>query len=188
MTITHDTLPEYPRLTPDEKDAIRAEILASCELIADCWVYRGSLNEKGYGIKRIGKRIHSVSRYMLAYTTRESLNCRWDACHDPKKCAYRSCCNPAHLFWASRAQNCHQREEAEQKERAIFSWWETHSTAPGIDRCIASLNRGKVERKKQGATDFDHQIAAPQSLSPFVLRDTKAGLHGGIATTIAVTT
>ena len=80
-----DRLPQYQCLTQSEKDSIRAEIIADCELVGDCWVYLGALNSKGYGIKRIGDRVHSVSRFMLAYSTRESLNIRADACHDPKQ-------------------------------------------------------------------------------------------------------
>jgi hypothetical protein len=143
-----DRLPEYQVLTAADKDRIRAEIIANCEFVADCWIYLGARNSDGYGLKRVGDRVHSVSRFMLAYDTRESLNTRLDACHDPLQCPYKACCNPRHLFWATHSKNCRQREQAKREEREMFSFWENHTWIgdPSIDKCIASLNRGKIDR------------------------------------------
>ena len=95
-------------LTAEEKDRIRAEIIANCDLVADCWVYR-TRNSAGYGMKWIDGKMLTTSRFMLAYSTRESLNVRFDACHIPE-CPYKACCNPLHLFWGSHKENCEQRE------------------------------------------------------------------------------
>jgi hypothetical protein len=100
-------------LTPQEKDEIRAQIVADCDLIGDCWVYRHP-NNSGYGMKRIGGHIMTVSRFMLAYESRESLSIKKDACHQ-SFCPYRSCCNPRHLFWGSHAENCAAREAAKRE-------------------------------------------------------------------------
>jgi hypothetical protein len=111
------TLDRFRRLTGAEKDRIWQEIIDNCDLVADCWVYRGTANPaKCYGMKYIQGRMHTVSRFTLAYSTRESLNTNDDACHIPD-CPYRACCNPQHLYWGSHPENCKQREEQERISR-----------------------------------------------------------------------
>jgi len=46
-----DKLPKYPLLTEGDKNRIRQEIIDNCEMVGDCWIYRGALNEGGYGTK-----------------------------------------------------------------------------------------------------------------------------------------
>jgi hypothetical protein len=91
-----------------EKDKVRAEIVARCRLAGDCWLYPVT-NSKGYGTKWINGRAESVSRFMLAYATCESLTIKYDACH-VLDCPYRACCNPLHLFWGTHSENAAQRE------------------------------------------------------------------------------
>jgi hypothetical protein len=163
-----DRLPHYQVLTAADKDRIREEIIATCELVADCWIYTGARDSGGYGVKRIGDRIHSVSRFMLAYDTRESLNVRLDACHDPQQCPYKACCNPKHLSWATHSHNCRQREQAKREEKELFSWWETLAWIDGvyltdrgdptIDKCLASLNRGRIDRKSSTKQIFGPEM------------------------------
>jgi hypothetical protein len=105
------------RLTSAEKDRIRQEIIDHCDLIADCWVYR-TTNSAGYGVKRIAGKIQTTSRFMLAYSERESMNTDADACH-VRECPYRACCNPRHLFWGTHGKNAEQREQ-EKRERRKF--------------------------------------------------------------------
>lgn len=171
---TLDRLPYYQVLTAADKDRIRGEILGNCDLVADCWIYMGARNADGYGIKRIGNKVHSVSRFMLAYATRESLNNRLDACHDTQQCPYKACCNPKHLYWGTHAKNCRQREQAKREERELFSWWETHAWIdgvfytnrrdPSIDQCLASFNRGRIDRVVTKKSSLQ-QIPAPQMLA-----------------------
>lgn len=118
-------------LTQVEMDRIRTAILAQCEVVGDCWVYRGSLNAGGYGIKRVGGRLHAVSRILLAFQTGQSLNCRFDACHDTTMCPYKACCNPDHLVWASHADNCRQREQATREMKRVLRYWESHAWING---------------------------------------------------------
>jgi hypothetical protein len=108
----------FSLMSKDQKGRIHAEILASCDLIADCWVYRGTKNPKlCYGMKYIQGKMRTVSRFMLAYATRESLDLKdYDACH-VRDCPYRACCNPNHLFWGSYNENCKQREEYDRETR-----------------------------------------------------------------------
>ncbi len=68
-------LDRFRRLTLVDKERIREEILSNCDLIGDCWVYRGTENPtECYGMKYIQGMMRTVSRFMLAYATRESLD------------------------------------------------------------------------------------------------------------------
>jgi hypothetical protein len=107
-------LDKFKPLSLEDKERIRQEIVKKCVLVADCWLYP-STNSAGYGVKRIGSKIHTTSRFMLAYHTRESLNMAQDACH-VGDCPYRNCCNPKHLQWGSHSANAKHRE-AEARER-----------------------------------------------------------------------
>jgi hypothetical protein len=102
-------LDRFRLLTADEKDHIYQEIVDNCELQADCWVWKGAKDSAGYGVKYIQGKMRTVSRFMLAYTSRESMNVKADACHI-EECPLRTCCNPAHLFWGTHGENCLERE------------------------------------------------------------------------------
>jgi hypothetical protein len=113
-------LKRFRRLTLADKDRIRQEIIDNCDLVGDCWVYRGTKDPAtDYGMKYIGGMMHTVSRFMLAYDSRESLNTADDACHEDC-CPYAACCNPRHLFWASHAVNCAQRERDKREARKLY--------------------------------------------------------------------
>ena len=107
-------LEKFEPLSLADKERIRQEIVDKCILVADCWLYPVT-NSAGYGIKRIGGKAQTVSRFMQAYHTRESMNVKQDACHIGD-CPYRNCCNPKHLEWGSHSTNAKHRE-AEARER-----------------------------------------------------------------------
>jgi len=76
------------RTNPD-----RFWIQASGELLAECWIWSGSLGTKGYGMVRINgatRRTHVIA-YTLVYGPVET---GWDVHH---KCETRLCVNPLHL-------------------------------------------------------------------------------------------
>ena len=182
-----DRLPKYPLLTQQEKERIRAEIVAKCEIVGDCWVYLGALDKDGYGVKRCGNRTHSTHRFMLAYSTRESLNVPFDACHDTALCPYKACCNPAHLFWATHAENCKQREDKTRELKAMFvdGVYRTHGCDPSVEHCIASLSRGRVERSNQSPTAFEAEETrtfqlngGKRALAAVDSLDEAQGIHG----------
>ena len=101
-----------PLLSTAEKQHLFREIADACEIVGNCWVYRGEINLSGYGVKRVAGRRYLVSRIMLALATGESLNLPdYEACHVPQ-CADRRCCNPAHLHWGTKSENCKEREQA----------------------------------------------------------------------------
>jgi hypothetical protein len=107
-------------LSPDDKRRIYDEIISRCQLAGDCWVYPVK-NSSGYGMKWIGGKMMTVSRFVLAYHTRESLSIKLDACH-VFGCPYRACCNPKHLIWGTHAENAAMREEAERMDRYDPRW------------------------------------------------------------------
>ena len=110
-------LDRFRPLTIEEKDRIRQEIVDNCDLVGDCWVWRGAKDSAGYGIKYIQGTMRIVSRFMFCYSTRDSLSYTahpYDACHTVEICPYRACCNPRHLHWGTHAENC--KERAMQKK------------------------------------------------------------------------
>ena len=115
-------LDRFRRLTTEEKDRIRQEIIDHCDLVADCWVWNGAKDAKGYGIKYIQGKMRVVSRFMLCYNTRESMDTDNDACHDDTQCCYRACCNPHHLFWGTHRENVEQREQKRRAAQADTRW------------------------------------------------------------------
>jgi len=174
-------------LTAEQIEEIRAEILSDCELVGDCWIYRSSINNDGYGTKRINGRFRNVHRIMLAFKDGVGIDSRFDACHDTRQCPYKACCNPAHLFWASRKDNCKRREQDDRDVRGVFSYWEDHAWLngmfvtgrrdPGIDHCIAFLNRGKIKKQVQTLTaEMAQTLTGVIPLSAFIRGDMNGGI------------
>lgn len=146
-------LARFTLMSQAEKDKVREEIIAHCTLLADCWVYQ-TRNSAGYGVKRINGKVMSVSRFMLSYSTRESLSVPHDACH-AESCPYRACCNPKHLLWGSHQENAEQREKAARERRKmdvvvppVSLGHVTHEECQGIQSVDVTLQHGgrAVER------------------------------------------
>jgi hypothetical protein len=138
------------RLKPTEKDRIWNEIIADCVLVADCWLYPKT-NKAGYGMKYYAGETRTVSRFTLAYVTRESLNIELDACH-VGHCPYKNCCNPAHLEWGTHRYNCEQRAQKrrESLESLLDPRWRK-APALGYERhedylkCTAYISKFEPE-------------------------------------------
>jgi hypothetical protein len=114
------SLDRFRLMTAQDKDEAYKEIVSRCTLVADCWLYPVK-NSAGYGQRYVGGKMRPVSRFMLAYVTRESLNLKMDACHIGD-CPYRNCCNPRHLEWGTHSENAKQREQKEREGRWDPRW------------------------------------------------------------------
>lgn len=96
-----------------------------------CWNWQGALFD-GYGRCRFGKK--SYGSHRLAYTlTFGEPAAELCVLH---KCDNRRCCNPAHLFLGSRADNAH---DAMAKGR--HSRGERHGCAKLTDAAVQELQR-----------------------------------------------
>lgn len=124
-----------PVLSLEEKQRLSQEIFAACEIgpngWQDCWLYPKK-NGSAYGMKSIGGKTYTVSRIMLAIHTGESFDVKADACHHHDICPYPNCCNPSHLFWDSRSNNCVEREARKKEDMRLFKFWETHAWVNGV--------------------------------------------------------
>jgi hypothetical protein len=157
-------LSKYPRLSAEEKDRYYAEIVANCERIGDCLVWKGATTAKGYGVKKFGHRPHSVSRFMLAYTSRESMNTDDDACHK-KCCLFRACCNPDHLFWGTHSTNAAHREDAKRRRAELPVFLANADPALFLPVLIAMLQRMTGQAPQADTTTMTpQQTRADQTL------------------------
>lgn len=122
-------LEQFRTMTQIEMEEVRAEIVARCTLLGDCWAYE-TTDTSGYGTKYIAGKMRSTSRFMLCYSTREPLDIKADACHNVT-CPYRACCNPKHLAWGTHLQNIQQRD-AKRKEYKDYRWESNRSNPPAL--------------------------------------------------------
>ncbi len=90
----------------------------------ECWEWRGTRSKKGYGRIQVG----TLARSMVVLVHRLA----WEATHGPivdalcvlHRCDNPPCCNPAHLFLGTRADN-----NADKLAKGRQPRGETHQTA-----------------------------------------------------------
>jgi len=79
----------------------------------DCWIWTGSLGNKGYGrirVKNRTRRAHRIS-WMLAHKTKIPKNKM--ICHT---CDNRACVNPAHLYLGDNTTNMRDKSSLTPRE------------------------------------------------------------------------
>ena len=89
----------------------------------ECWLYP-NVNASRYGITSVLSKTRVVSRLVLCLSTGKPYDYHnedgeyMEAAHrTPVICHYRNCCNPEHLYWISKSENC-KRREAEARAMA----------------------------------------------------------------------
>lgn len=142
----------------------------------DCWVWRGRLNQHGYGVFNQwhnGKRSRTIvaSRYALQLHLGRALNEGEMACH---RCDNRPCVNPNHLFLGSARDNI---QDAVAKGRT-HKWDGQRS---GSDNPRAKLTEADVRKIKgllrDGARTTD--IAAQFKVAVTTICEIKSGRNWG---------
>lgn len=77
-------------------------VFGRCELRGDCWVFTGGTNENGYGAVRHDGRMVGAHRVAWETVNSRATPVGLDVCHT---CDNPPCCNPAHLFLGTHAEN-----------------------------------------------------------------------------------
>lgn len=67
-----------------------------------CWEYMRRLNRSGYGSIRVGRRTERVHRVAWSHAHGTPAPADLNVCHT---CDNPPCCNPAHLFLGTQAEN-----------------------------------------------------------------------------------
>jgi N-formylglutamate amidohydrolase len=104
---------------------MQARFEKQIEKNGDCWLWRGSLSNNGYGqikTKRYGgkKLSISASRYALYLKTKELPEDKF-ACHT---CDNKRCVNPDHLFWGTASENQIDCSSKIRRKNQIYSSYE----------------------------------------------------------------
>lgn len=160
--------PKTIELSREEKIQIFNDIRANCDLVYDCWVWKGSLDDDGYGRKRIKGKLHTTSRIMLAFYNGDALNHQGAACHKPE-CLDKACCNPQHLFWGSYRKNCLQREEEKRQFQALPDDQKyAVALVLTLRRLGIVVHADQYQKGEQSYTAISDPESTPKPVTPFV--------------------
>ena len=124
-----------PRIDPIER------ILSRIEHRGTCWIYTGSASGDGYGVIGIGRKSCRVHRVMFEKFVRNLVNGEL-VCHT---CDTPRCCNPAHLFAGTHADNAKDRESKCRSNRLSG---DNHSGTKVSQAQKCEI----IERRKSGET------------------------------------
>lgn len=122
----------------------------------DCWIWRGKLTERGYGVCQFRGKMWHVHRLslMLACGPNELLP-NLHACH---KCDIKACCNPDHLFVATGGQNSLDFNKWRFVIKGVFpgnyeEWRKVYlqDDVPEESKVKAKRNHGRKNKRRRRA-------------------------------------
>ncbi len=113
---------------------------AKVEKTADCWLWRGGLNENGYGVFRLNNRTvlsHRVAYELSNGTIPDGLL----VCHH---CDNPPCMRPDHLFIGTNADNVRDRVEKGRSAKGGAAKGEKHWSKTHPERIARGEKHGRA--------------------------------------------
>lgn len=136
-----------PPATSTSPDELISSFEKFSELVAvrdddACWNWRGSVNDRGYGVFRLGRRIVTAHRHMfqLEYG-------RPSTAMVLHTCGRKTCVNPRHLYEGAKPGP--RNADAvllEEIDRAALPWISRSKGTPGVSNPRARLNEEQVRQ------------------------------------------
>ena len=83
----------------------------------DCWIWRGQINNCGYGKYKKGERTYIAHRYVFEIYNKRKIITGLDLDH---LCHVRLCVNPAHLEEVTRKENIRRMDAYNAKRSNRF--------------------------------------------------------------------
>ncbi len=136
-----------------------------------CWVWQGHKTSRGYGRIDYGRKKHVLHRLVYALCVAEPARTH-EICHDCPGGDNPSCCNPAHLFLGTHAENM---QDSERKGR------NSHSAQRGEDKPQAKLTEDGVRelRRRRAAGEGVRALAEEFQISPAAVSEAVRGKKWG---------
>lgn len=166
MTILY---PNNPHLTPTQIERFWAHVDRSAGPAA-CWPWRGARTQSGHCQTRIGapagKKVYAHRwAYVLSHgAIPEGL----EVCHNCPSGDNPACCNPAHLWAGTQAENI---RDMHAKGRAAKSTGDTHWTRTHPEAVLRGEEHGRAKLIEQDVREIRRRYAAGGVSQPQLARE-----------------
>lgn len=138
---------EARRSTPSEPDELASSLARFSSLFSRggddaCWYWQGAVNDRGYGVFRLGRRLVMAHRHMF-----EVEHGRPPIGMVLHTCGKKSCINPQHLYEGTKPKP-HDADASrlEQIDRAVLPPASPPRGTPGGNNPRARLNEEQVRK------------------------------------------
>ncbi len=162
-----------PVLTQGEIDRFWSKVNRSGGPNA-CWEWQASLNNKGYGRISIRGQCFIASR--VAFSLSHESPEKTEVCHNCPNGDNPKCCNPAHLWNGTHAENC---ADMVQKGRS----------AAGEDHSQVKLSAIRIQSIRE-SSEYQHILAEQNGVSRATISNIKSGKvwshTGDVASTVSL--